>query len=74
MDPVCIKTYANQFDAEQAALLLREQHIDAFLSSDDLGGAIPGSFAIGGTRLFVDAASVDHAITILKGSVDASES
>ena len=63
--PTCIRTYANQFEAETARSTLDAEGIDASLSSDDVSGGIPSAFATGGIRLVVAEADVDQAIAIL---------
>ena len=63
---ISIKTYANQFEAEFAVRTLEEHCIEAHLSSENVGGLVPSSFATGGVRLFVDEDDADRAVTILK--------
>jgi hypothetical protein len=62
---ICIKTYANLFEAEAAKLTLEQHGLRARLSSEDVAGGIPASFATGGVRLFVDDSSVEEAVAIL---------
>ncbi len=63
---VNIRTYANLFEAEFAVRTLEEHGIEAHLSSEDVGGFIPSSFATGGVRLLVAESDADRAVTILK--------
>ena len=65
-NPTCIRTYAHQFEAEAERSTLLSEGLDALLSSDDVGGELPGSFAPGGVRLLVESADVERAIQILK--------
>jgi hypothetical protein len=61
----CIRTFANQFEAEIARSTLQAEGIDAFLSSDDVGGELPATHATLGIRLFVASADADRAVSLL---------
>jgi hypothetical protein len=62
---ICIKTFANQFEADLAVRTLESHGLDARLSSEDVAGGIPSSFAIGGVRLIVDESIAEEAVAIL---------
>ncbi len=59
---ICIKTFANLFDAEAARRTLEVQGLEARLSTDD-GTDMTSGF--GGVQLFVDDADADRAVAIL---------
>ena len=60
---ICIKTFANPFDAEVARRTLEAHGLAVRLSSDDGGDMVPSGF--GGVQLFVEDADAERAVTIL---------
>ena len=60
---ICIKTFANPFEAAVAARTLEAHGIKARQTSDHAGSMIPYGF--GGVQLFVDNADVERAVAIL---------
>jgi hypothetical protein len=60
---ICLKTFANVFEAEVAARTLEAHGLAVRLSSDDGGRMIPSGF--GGVQLFVEDADAERAVAIL---------
>ena len=60
---ICIKTFANLFEAELAGRTLEAHGLAVRLSSDDGGGMIPSGF--GGVQLFIEDADAERAVAIL---------
>ncbi|MEP6707830.1 MAG: DUF2007 domain-containing protein [Pyrinomonadaceae bacterium] len=65
-DPVVIKTFSNEIDAEMANQLLRESGVKSFVFKDDAGGMEPHLQLTGSVRLVVSRADAERAREILQ--------
>jgi len=66
MDPVAIRTFLNETEADIAQGALTAFGIESFLSHDDCGGQRPHLNLVGGIRLLVnpeDVAQAEEALT-----------
>ena len=66
---IAIGTFPTRFEAETAQGLLASAAINAWIASDDAGGAYPFDLS-GGAQLLVDESDFDAATQVLAGTVD----
>jgi len=65
-EPIVIKTFSNETDAEMAHQVLEESGLRAFVFKDDAGGMEPHLQRTGGVRLLVIRADAERARQILQ--------
>ena len=65
-EPVVIKTFSNEIDAEMAYQMLQESGVRAFIFKDDAGGMEPHLQLTGGVRLVVTRVDAERAREILQ--------
>jgi hypothetical protein len=65
---VRVRTFQNKLEAEMARGLLESAGVQAWLASDDAGGAYPFQLSGGGVRLMVAEADAAVAAELLAGS------
>ena len=65
-EPVVIKTFSNETDAEMANQMLQESGVRAFIFKDDAGGMEPHLQLSGGVRLVVTRGDAERAHQILQ--------
>jgi len=66
-EPVVVKTFSNETEAEMAQQILDDAGVRAFIFKDDAGGMEPQLQATGGVRLMVSAKDAERVREILKG-------
>ncbi len=66
-ETVCVRTFADRIAAEAAEAVLRGAGIEAFIRSDDAGGAAPHiGYTTGGARLMVKSGELERAKQVLQ--------
>lgn len=65
-EPVVIKTFSNETDAEMAHQVLQESGVRSFVFKDDAGGMEPHLQLTGGVRLVVTRSDAERARQILQ--------
>jgi putative signal transducing protein len=65
---VRVRTFQNKLEAEMARGLLESAGLEAWLASDDAGGAYPFQLSGGGVQLMVGEADLAAARELLAGS------
>lgn len=65
-EPVVIKTFSNEINAEMASQMLQESGVRAFIFKDDAGGMEPHLQLTGGVRLVVTRVGAERAREILQ--------
>ena len=65
---VRVRTFQNKLEAEMARGLLESAGVQAWLASDDAGGAYPFQLSGGGVQLIVEEADAATAEELLAGS------
>lgn len=65
-EPLVIKTFSNETDAEMARQVLEESGVRAFVFKDDAGGMEPHLQLTGGVRLVVTRSDAERAQEILQ--------
>lgn len=65
-EPVVIKTFDNEAEAEMAQQLLQDAGVRAFVLKDDAGGMEPQLQLTGGVRLVVSHADAERAQEVLE--------
>lgn len=68
-EPVVIKTFSNEVDAEMAQQLLEDSGVRAFVFKDDAGGMEPQLQLTGGVRLVASRADAERAREILENMI-----
>jgi len=64
-EPVIVKTFDNETEAEMAQQMLEQAGVRSFVSKDDAGGMEPHMQLTGGVRLLVSNSNVARAQEIL---------
>ncbi len=65
-EPVVVKTFSNETDAEMANQVLQASGVRAFIFKDDAGGMEPQLQLTGGVRLVVTRSDAERAREILQ--------
>ena len=66
-ETICVRTFPDRIAAEAAEAILRGAGIEAFIRSDDAGGAAPHiGYTTGGARLMVRSDDVERAKQVLE--------
>ena len=65
-EPIVVKTFSNETEAEMAQQLLDGAGVRAFVFKDDAGGMEPQLQASGGVRLMVRATDAERARDVIK--------
>lgn len=65
-EPLVVKTFSNEIDAEMAKQALQESGVRAFVFKDDAGGMEPHLQLTGGVRLVVTRSDAERAQEILQ--------
>lgn len=68
-EPVVIKIFSNEVDAEMAQQLLEDSGVRAFVFKDDAGGMEPQLQLTGGVRLVASRADAERAREILENMI-----
>lgn len=64
-NPVVVKTFDNEAEAEMARQMLEDAGVRSFVSKDDAGGMEPQLQLTGGVRLIVSNSNAERAREIL---------
>lgn len=68
-EPVVIKIFSNEVEAEMAQQLLEDSGVRAFVFKDDAGGMEPQLQLTGGVRLVASRADAERAREILENMI-----
>lgn len=68
-EPVVIKIFSNEVDAEMAQQLLEDSGVRTFVFKDDAGGMEPQLQLTGGVRLVASRADAERAREILENMI-----
>jgi hypothetical protein len=62
----CVKLFNNRFEADVAKSFLEMTEIQAFITSDDVGGFYPFLTYVGGVKLMVNKKDADRSKELLE--------